>query len=138
MLERLFILCFATIAMIGVWQLWRYYQAKQLVRLAKVAVPATLSSRLAPGPTVLYFTGPHCAQCRLQQSPILNQLVNAVKINLQTVDAVQEGEVASFYGVMTVPTTILLDSSHTPKAINHGLAPLHQLRQQVAELLEAV
>ena len=136
MLERLFILCFATIAMIGVWQLWRYYQAKQLTRLAQVAVPAALSNRLAPGPTVLYFTGPHCTQCRLQQSPILNQLVNTVKINLQTVDAVQEGEVASFYGVMTVPTTILLDSTHAPKAINHGLASLHQLRQQVAELLQ--
>lgn len=135
MVERVMILLIVIVAAIGLWQLWRYYQGKQLLQLASASVPDTLAGRLPPGPTVLYFTGAHCAQCRLQQTPILTQLVHAVKINLHTVDAVEEESIARFYGVMTLPTTVLLDRSHTPKVINHGLASLPQLRQQVTELL---
>ena len=135
MVERVMILLIVIVAAIGLWQLWRYYQGKQLLQLASANVPDTLAGRLPPGPTVLYFTGAHCAQCRLQQTPILTQLVHAVKINLHTVDAVEEESIARFYGVMTLPTTVLLDRSHTPKVINHGLASLPQLRQQVTELL---
>ncbi len=134
MADRVVILCFVLVASIAVWQLWRYYQRRQLQQVAKSALPPALMERLPVGPTVLYFTGEHCAQCRLQQTPILAQLVATVKINLHTVDAVAEQSLANFYGVMTLPTTVLLDSAHRPTAINHGLAPLSQLRQQIAEL----
>jgi thioredoxin 1 len=135
MAERVLILLIVMAIALGLWQLWRYYQARRLAALATSSAPSVLAGKLAPGPTVLYFTGPHCAQCRLQQTPILTQLTAAAPVNLHTIDAVQEEQVARFYGVMTVPTTILLDRTHTPKAINHGLASLPQLRQQVAELL---
>jgi thiol-disulfide isomerase/thioredoxin len=135
MLERVAILMMIAVAALGLWRLWRYDQARRLLRVAKAGTPLVLAQRLPLGPTVLYFTGEHCAQCRLQQSPILTQLVETLPINLHTVDAVQEEEVASFYGIMTVPSTILLDRTHSPKAINHGLASLQQLRQQVTELL---
>lgn len=135
MFERLLILLVVMSVAFGLWQLWRYYQARRLTALAQSGAPAPLAERLAPGPTVLYFTGAHCAQCRLQQTPILTQLTAATPVNLHTIDAVQEEQVARFYGVMTVPTTVLLDRTHTPKAINHGLASLPQLRQQVAALL---
>jgi thioredoxin-like negative regulator of GroEL len=135
MIERALILLIITGAAIGLWRLWHYYQARRLTQLAQVDAPDLLKGRLRAGPTVLYFTGAHCAQCRLQQTPILTQLAAAAPIHLHTIDAVQEESVARFYGVMTLPTTILLDSNHTPKAINHGLASLAQLRQQVAELL---
>lgn len=135
MVERVLILLVVMSVAIGLWQLWRYYQARRLAALAQHDAPMVLAGKLAPGPTVLYFTGAHCAQCRLQQTPILSQLLAATPVNLHMVDAVQEEQIARFYGVMTVPTTILLDRTHTPKAINHGLASLPQLRQQVAELL---
>ncbi len=135
MVERVLILLIVLSVAITLWQLWHYYQTKRLAVLAKSDAPTVLAGRLAPGPTVLYFTGEHCAQCRLQQTPILSQLTAAMAVNLHTVDAVQEEQVARFYGVMTVPTTILLDRAHRPKAINHGLATLPQLRQQVAALL---
>lgn len=135
MVERILILLMVVGIALGLWQGWRYYQAKRLGQMAKSSAPAVLAERLTPGPTVLYFTGPHCAQCRLQQTPILTQLTAAATVNLHTIDAVQEEELARFYGVMTVPTTVLLDRSHTPKAINHGLTSLPQLRQQVAALL---
>jgi len=135
MLERVAILMMIAVAALGLWRLWRYDQARRLLRVAKAGTPLALAQRLPLGPTVLYFTGEHCAQCRLQQSPILTQLVETFPINLHTVDAVQEEEVASFYGIMTVPSTILLDRTHSPKAINHGLVSLQQLRQQVTELL---
>ncbi len=134
MIERATILLVVFIVGIGVWQIWRYSQSQRLKQLAQTALPTALAGRLPPGPTVLYFTGEHCAQCQLQQTPILTQLREIVQINLHTIDAVAEQGLASFYGVMTLPTTVLLDGQHTPKVINHGLAPLPQLRQQVAEL----
>lgn len=135
MLERVLILLIVTSVAISLWQLWQHYQTRQLVQMAKAGTPDLLAGRLTPGPTVLYFTGAHCAQCRLQQTPILAQLTAVAPVHLHTIDAVQEEQVARFYGVMTVPTTVLLDHAHTPKAVNHGLASLPQLRQQVAELL---
>lgn len=135
MAERVLILLVVMGVALGLWQLWRYYLARRLATLAKSDTPAVLAGRLPPGPAILYFTGAHCAQCRLQQTPILTQLTTAAPINLHTIDAVQEEQVARFYGVMTVPTTVILDRTHTPKAINHGLATLPQLRQQVATLL---
>jgi thiol-disulfide isomerase/thioredoxin len=134
-IERAVILFYILIAVVGLWQLWRYYQKKQLDRVANVGIPPELALRLPPGPTVLYFTGAHCAQCRLQQAPILSQLTATVNVNLHTVDATQDERLTSFFGVMTLPTTVILDKSHRPKAINHGLATLDRLRQQASELL---
>ena len=134
MAERAMLLLFVLIASLGVWQLWRYRQQQRLQQIAAADLPPVLVGHLPAGPTVLYFTGEHCAQCRLQQTPILQQLLATVQINLYTVDAIAEQGLANFYGVMTLPTTVVLDSAHTPQAINHGLAPFQQLRQQIADL----
>ena len=135
MLERVTILLFALSGGFCLWQFWRYYQSKQLARMAIAKIPEELQRLLPMGPTILYFSGAHCAQCRLQQTPILTQLVEALKISVHTVDAVEEEKLATFYGVMTLPTTVILDNRHTPKAINHGVATLNQLRQQIDEVL---
>jgi hypothetical protein len=38
---------------------------------------------------------------------------------------------ARFYGIMTVPTTVVLDQRRQPVAVNHGVAPLGKLQGQV-------
>ena len=92
-------------------------------------------ARLVDGtrPAVLYFTTPDCAQCRLQQAPILRQLAAKVDVAVHKLDAVEQEALARFYGIMTVPTTVVLDPQLRPVAVNHGVAPLPKLLAQVGE-----
>jgi thioredoxin 1 len=89
---------------------------------------------LPTGPALLYFTTPTCTQCRLQQTPILQQLAQATGVAVHTIDAVEQDALARHFGILTVPTTIWLDQAQRPAVVNHGLAPLVQLRQQAAAL----
>ena len=102
--------------------------------LAESTVPVALT-QLVDGrqPALLYFTTPDCAQCRLQQAPILAQLAGKVDVAIHKLDAVEQEALARFYGIMTVPTTVVLDRRLRPVAINHGVAPLPKLQAQLAE-----
>ena len=94
-----------------------------------------LSAMAGSGPALLYFTTETCAQCRFQQAPIMQQLqVQFAALPVVTLDAVQRQEVARHFGIMTVPSTVLLDDRRVPVAINHGVAPLQKLAAQVQGL----
>jgi hypothetical protein len=138
--ERLLILLAALAAIAVVTFAWRCYQVLCLRKLAQSDAPGELLRLLEPFrrghamPALLYFTTADCAQCRFQQAPILQQFAQSGRVPVVTVDAVAEAEVARHFGVMTVPTTVLLDAMLRPVAINHGLASLDRLQQQ-AEIL---
>ncbi|MCB0232634.1 MAG: thioredoxin family protein [Anaerolineae bacterium] len=133
MLERsIGLLVFALTLLAGV-ALWRLYTAHQLQQLGRVHLPEQLAA-LTPGgqPTVLYFTTATCAQCRLQQAPALAQVqAHRQDMNLVKLDAVDQHELADFYHVMTVPTTVVLDRQGHPVAVNHGLATPDRLLAQL-------
>lgn len=133
-LERLLILGIAAGLALVALAVWRACAARRLARLAACDAPEAVASIVDDGPALLYFTTETCAQCRFQQAPILRQLEASVAIPVRTLDAVEHEQLARHYGILTVPTTVVLDRSRKPVAINHGLAPLHKLRQQV-ELL---
>jgi len=86
------------------------------------------------------FTTPECTQCRLRQTPILEQLLSELDypVVLHKVDALEREDLARQYGVLTVPTTVVLDATGRPRAINHGLATANRLRRQLKELQETV
>lgn len=132
MLTRILILLGAGViaaATFGVWRLWVKHHVQ---RLAATDLPGSLANLLPEkSPVVLYFTTDNCAQCRYQQSPILEQFSRETGIPVQKLDAVAQAELAEFYGVMTVPTTVLLNPERRPVAINYGLASLQKLEQQV-------
>ena len=133
MLERsIGLLAFALTLAAGV-ALWRLYAARQVQRLRNVGLPEQLSALTLPGqPAVLYFTTTTCAQCRLQQAPALAQVqARRQDLNLVKLDAVDARELADFYHVMTVPTTVVLDRTGRPVAVNHGLATTDRLLAQL-------
>lgn len=113
---------------------WRLLLARRLRQLATTDLPSEISNLVPNGPALLYFTTVTCAQCRLQQAPILKQLAASTNVSIHTVDAVEHEGLARFFGIMTVPTTVWLDQTRRPAAMNHGLANLTQLRQQAAEI----
>lgn len=132
MVERLLILLFA-VALLGlIWAICCGWQRLHLNRLSDTSLPETLRSLVQPGqPAILYFTSDGCVQCRMQQTPVLERLAAATGIAVHKVDAVTQTDLTDFYGVMTVPTTVVLDPQRRPKAINFGLTPLQKLQEQL-------
>jgi hypothetical protein len=132
MLERLLILGLV-IGLAGVaWLLWRWWETRQIEELQTLNLPVPLAQQVTAGtPAVLYFSTEACVQCRLQQTPVLERFTAETGIVVHKLDAVLQAELADFYGVMTVPTTVVLDRQRRPVSINYGLASLAKLTEQV-------
>lgn len=87
-------------------------------------------------PVLLYFTTPTCMPCKTIQRPAIERLQRELGDGLQVVviDAAAQPDQASRWGVLSVPTTILLDTAGKPRHINHGIAPVEKLRRQISDL----
>ncbi|MCQ3939175.1 MAG: hypothetical protein DPW18_19330 [Chloroflexi bacterium] len=96
----------------------------------------TLPVPLPKKPTIVYFTTPDCAPCRTVQKPALQKLTDLFgeKLHVLEIDATQHPEVAKTWGVMSVPTTFLLDEKGIAKYVNNGVARLEKLMEQVKTL----
>lgn len=91
-----------------------------------------------PGkPVILYFTTPTCMPCKTVQRPALQRLKEQVGEKLQVIeiDATRQPEIASRWGVISVPTTFIIDGKGDPRHVNHGIAPLEKLQKQLKDLL---
>lgn len=87
-----------------------------------------------PGlPAVVYFTTPTCGPCRTMQRPVLRQLQSNFGRWFQVieVDASARPDLASEWGVVSVPTTFIIDASGKPRYVNHGVATAEKLIQQL-------
>ena len=130
--ERIAILAAAGIVALIAYVVWRAYAARRVERLAEAAAPASVRELVVDAaPAVLYFTTSNCAQCRFQQKPALDRFAEQARVAVYAVDAVAQEELARFYGIMTVPSTVLLNARLQPVAINHGLASADRLVQQL-------
>ncbi len=84
-------------------------------------------------PAIVYFTTPTCAPCKTLQRPALQQLKNQMGQQLQIIelDAVAQPELAAEWGVLSVPTTFLLDAKGRPRHVNHGVTLAKKLQRQL-------
>ena len=97
-------------------------------------LPAELRERLPEqGPGIVYFYGPHCATCR-QQGAIVDRLSSDKGVAVVRVDAVEDMALAQALGVMTVPTTVIVDARRNIRAVNPGLRSEHALAAQLLDL----
>jgi thiol-disulfide isomerase/thioredoxin len=108
-------------------------------RQAVLALPATNDGLTTEGASIriLAFSTPDCRQCHTMQAPALERLVTTYgeKIHVEKVDAVQEPVLAQQYRVMTVPSTVVLDTRGQVQAVNYGFAPTKRLAEQIDALL---
>ncbi len=98
-----------------------------------------LSSLLNPlpnKPVIVYFTTPDCAPCKTVQRPALEKLINLLGEKLQVVeiDATERPDLAKTWGVMSVPTTFLLDSRGEARYVNNGVTRAEKLMEQLQTL----
>ena len=123
------ILIAVVIVSLGVLAYQLFLQAQRR-RAARRSLDRAATGRSA----VLVFTSPTCAPCKLQQLPILDRVMVdwRDKIDVEIIDVMEQPEVATRYGVWSLPTTIVLDAQRQVVAINQGVAHEHKLREQIA------
>ena len=134
MIERLLIiLALATLLALSLRLLRRW----QIVRAARIAPADPLLAALRPGvPAILYFTTPTCAPCRTRQRPTIQSLLAELGDRLQVIEvnAAEQLDAAQRWGVLSIPTTFVLDGEGRPRAINSGVAGLETLRGQLQQV----
>jgi thioredoxin-like negative regulator of GroEL len=86
--------------------------------------------------TVLFFTGEHCSVCHHRQKPALDVVRSSHNGNLRVVelDAARETSLVRRFGVLSLPSTVVLAADGTVGAVNYGFAPSDQINAQVASL----
>ena len=92
---------------------------------------------LRPGvPAILYFTTPDCVPCKTMQRPAIARLQAGLGDSLQVieVDAASQPELADYWGVLSVPTTFIIDEYGQARRVNHGVASADKLQAQIEEI----
>jgi thioredoxin-like negative regulator of GroEL len=85
------------------------------------------------GPVLVYFTTPSCAPCKTVQKPAIEQVRNMLAKGLEVVeiDAAEQPDVARRWGVVSVPTTFVLDAHGQAHYVNNGVARAEKLFKQL-------
>ncbi|MCL4258615.1 MAG: thioredoxin family protein [Anaerolineales bacterium] len=128
---------YAALIAVGAWLL---YAAWRRWRLARLQTPHLggpqlgLESWRGDGPAILYFTTPDCVPCKTQQQPELRRLVELdTNVQVIEIDATQQPKVADYWGVLSVPTTFVINSRGQARAMNPGVARADKLLRQLAQ-----
>jgi thiol-disulfide isomerase/thioredoxin len=86
-------------------------------------------------PAILYFTIPTCGPCKIVQRPAIQTVKQILGDQIQVIeiDASESTELADYWGVLSVPTTFIVDKKGEPRHINHGVTRADKLLQQVQD-----
>lgn len=92
-----------------------------------------LETRRPGWPAVLYFTTPDCAPCRTIQRPELSRLARRLgdRVQIIEIDALAQPHLADYWGVLSVPTTFIIDSQGRARHVNHGVTRAEKLIEQI-------
>ena len=127
-----------TLGLIGLgWLAFRLANAAVLTRAAKAVPDAQGDDLFQTGrPAVLYFTTPDCVTCKAFQRPQLNRFSGMLGEQVQVVeiDAQSKPDLAGRWGVLSVPTTFVLDAAGKPRHVNHGAVSAEKLAAQIQSL----
>ena len=113
------------------------YWLGQRVILARARGRRLGLEAIRPGvPAILYFTTPGCAPCKTVQRPALEGLQAFLGEHLQVIEinAEERHDLADYWGVLSVPTTFIIDSSGEPRRVNQGVADFDKLLRQLEEV----
>ena len=118
---------------LGAFAYWLINQ-RLLVRARSNA--ASLFDRLPEKPVIVYFTTPDCMPCKTVQRPAIRRVTEALGEQLEVVEinAYEQPDLARTWGVMSVPTTFVLDARGEARYVNNGVARAEKLLEQIQTL----
>lgn len=116
------------------------YQVAQWLRRSRLSADLGIDGYKPGRPAILYFTAPGCVPCETIQKPALHSIRVEFDGSVQifTVDAVDNSTLANRWGVLSVPTTFLIDSQGQPRKINHHAVTSEQIIAQFVDIGESL
>lgn len=128
LLERLALALGLILAGFLAYRLYGWYVMRRLARAELGLDGFTLGK-----PAILYFTDPGCAPCQTIQDPALEQVASQYGERLQIikVQALDRPDLANSWGVLSLPTTFIIDAKGHPRGVNHGVARAQRLVNQL-------
>jgi len=96
----------------------------------------SLLNPLPNKPVIVYFSTPDCVPCKTIQRPALDKLTSTYGDTFQVleIDATERPDLAKTWGVMSVPTTFLLNARGEARYVNNGVARAEKLMEQLQTL----
>jgi thiol-disulfide isomerase/thioredoxin len=133
MIERLLVV--AVLFTIG-FALYKYVKRQQIRRTGELrALRDPILESIKQGiPAIVYFTTPQCIPCQTIQRPALITVERELGVQVVKIDATQDPDAAERWGVMSVPTTFILDSTGRTRDVNNGVADANKLKRQLAAI----
>jgi thiol-disulfide isomerase/thioredoxin len=95
-----------------------------------------LFNKLPNKPVLVYFTTPDCAPCKTIQRPAIDRVSDLLgeKLEVVEIDATERPDLAKTWGVLSVPTTFVLDERGEARYVNNGVARAEKLLEQIQAL----
>jgi len=138
MFERLILLVALVVLLTLAGVATRRWAARRNRRLRDSKATGPLWDSLGATPdgrgTLVTFSSPSCAACHTAQVPAVYRVeeqLGAANVRVIKVDAASQPQVARAFGVLTVPSTVVLAPSGNVVAVNHGFAPTVRLVEQL-------
>ena len=87
-------------------------------------------------PVLVYFTTPDCAPCKTVQRPAIQRVADLLGETLEVVEinAYERPDLARIWGVLSVPTTFVIDARGEARYVNNGVARAEKLLEQIRTL----
>ena len=133
MLNRLVIAILIIIAIGIVYRIWIYVTLQRRIRSG-----LRLDAYQIGRPAILYFTTPDCVPCKTIQQPALERIesIYGNRVQIIKIDATIQPKLADAWGVLSVPTTFIIDQEGRPRGVNHGTAGEERLKSQLQAIGE--
>jgi len=132
----LFLRMLATLAVITAGLL--LYRLVSYLTLRRAGMHSPGFERASHGkPVLLYFTTPTCTPCKTIQRPAIRRLQELAggQVEVVEIDASARPDLATQWGVLSVPTTFLIDANGKPRHVNYGVTGTEKLLDQLNELV---
>jgi thioredoxin-like negative regulator of GroEL len=102
-------------------------------QLSRVEAADPLLQNVPKGlPAIVYFTTPNCAPCLQRLQHELGESLRVIRV-----DATENPDAATRWGVFSVPTTFVLDGQGKPRSVYNGVVSADVLKRELRTAAES-